>query len=290
MRDRAWDRQDDGAMQVAVLQTSRDRAWTGFVATLYDETAGFTTTERFPNHNLSMLVGAPVPHTTRCDGAVARRLRVAGDIDVVPAGYSGAWVNEGPTAFLVVNVSPSLIDTVADEMALGPGSASLAPQLQVRDPQLEHICWALKAELEASESFGRLYAESLGVALAAHLLRRYAPAVPRRITSGLPKRRLQRVVDYIRDHITDDLTLAELAEIANLSPSHFKSLFKQSLGIPVHQYVVRSRVEFAIELLSNGTLPLCDVALQAGFANQSHMARCVRRAAGVSPADLRHGR
>ena len=289
MRERGWDRLDDGAMQVAVRATSRDRAWNGFVATLYDETAGFTQTERFPNNNVSMLVGAPVPHTTRCDGAIAQRVRVAGDIDVVPAGYAGAWVNDGPTAFLVVNVSPSLIETVADAMAIASGR-SLEPRLQVRDPQLEHICWALKAELEMAEPSGRLYAESLGVALTAHLLRRYAPVVPRRVARGLPKRRLQRVLEYIAEHVADDLTLCELAAVANLSPSHFKSLFKQSLGVPVHQYVVRHRVDYAVGLLSRGTQPLGDVALQAGFANQSHMGRCVRRATGLSPSDLRHGR
>ena len=287
MREPAWTRRDDGAMQVSLLQTSRERSWTGFVAALYDETAGFTETACFPKHNLSMLVGPPVAHTTRCDGAVARRLRVAGDIDVVPAGYAGAWINEGPTSFLVVNVSPSLIETVADSMAVGFGRASLAPQLQLRDPHLEHVCWALKAELEATESFGRLYADSLGVALAAHLLRRYAPVVPRRSANGLPKRRLQRVLEYIHAHLARDLTLAELAAVANVSPSHFKSLFKLSLGVPVHQYVMRSRVEFATDLLIGGTAPLCDVALQAGFANQSHMARCVRRATGMSPGVLR---
>jgi AraC family transcriptional regulator len=118
-------------------------------------------------------------------------------------------------------------------------------------------------------------------------LRRYAPAVSRRAAGGLSKPRLQRVTDYIRGHLTQDLALAELAEIANVSPSHFKALFKQAVGLPVHQYVIRSRVDFAIDLLRDGKLPLSDVALQAGFANQSHMARCMRRVAGVTPGAVR---
>jgi AraC family transcriptional regulator len=72
-----------------------------------------------------------------------------------------------------------------------------------------------------------------------------------------------------------------------VSPSHFKALFKQAVGLPVHQYVIRSRVDFAIDLLRDGKLPLSDVALQAGFANQSHMARCMRRVAGVTPGAVR---
>ena len=66
----------------------------------------------------------------------------------------------------------------------------------------------------------------------------------------------------------------ELAAIAGVSPSHFKTLFKQSVGMPVHQYVIRRRVEYAVEL-------------QAGFANQSHLARCMRATLGVTPGTLR---
>jgi AraC family transcriptional regulator len=68
-----------------------------------------------------------------------------------------------------------------------------------------------------------------------------------------------------------------------MSPSHFKVLFKQSIGLPVHQYVVRSRVEYASTLIGRGKLPLSDVALQAGFANQSHMARWMKRVTGRTP-------
>jgi AraC family transcriptional regulator len=156
----------------------------------------------------------------------------------------------------------------------------------LRDPQLEHILWALLAELEADEPLGRLYADSLGLALGAHLLRRYAPVVAPPSQNGLTKRRLARVTEYIREHLSHDLSLTELAGIAALSPSHFKSLFKQSVGMPVHQYVIERRVERATELLIAGTLPPSEVALQAGFANQSHMARCMRRLTGLTPSAL----
>ncbi len=270
------------------MQITNTRSWTGLEATLCDTSGGFTETARFPKHSVSMHVGAPTQATCRCDGSVSRRFQSAGDIDIVPAGFCGAWEDEGPTTMLIVSVSPSLVRTTAEEMGVNPDRVSIAPQLALRDPQLEHIGWALKAELETGEPFGRLYAEGLGVALTAHLLRRYASIVPQRIASGLSKRRLQRVTDYIHDHLAYDLTLAELAGIANLSPSHFKALFKQSVGMPVHQYVIRSRVAHATELVLGGTLPLCDVALQAGFANQSHMARCMRRVTGVTPGALRN--
>lgn len=284
--ERPCARHRNGDMQFALRKTSLDRLWTGFDAALCDTSGGLAETPKFPNHSVSMHVGAPIVATCRCDGAVHRRFQVPGDIDVIPAGFSGAWVDEGPTTVLIVNISPSLVRTAAEGMGIDPDRVSIQPQLQLKDPQVEHIGWALKAELETDEPFGRLYADSLGLALAAHLLRRYAPLAPRRLANGLSKRRLQRVVDYIGEHLTEGLPLAELANVANLSPSHFKVLFKKSVGVPVHQYVVRTRVECAIDLLVRDELAASDVALQTGFANQSHMARCMRRVAGITPSVL----
>lgn len=273
-------------MKFTLRKTSHDRFWTGFEASIYDTTSGFVETPLFPHHSVSMHIGEPITATCRCDGFVHRRLQVQGDIDIVPAGFSGAWEDDGPTTMLVVNVSPSLVRTAAEGMDIDPDTIFIQPQLQLRDPQAEHVGWALKAELETDEPFGRLYADSLGLALAAHLLRRYAPAA-QRIQNGLPKLRLKRVLDYIQEGLTHDLSLSEVANVANMSPSHFKVLFKQSVGVPVHQYVIRSRVECAIELLIVGKLGLREVALQAGFSDQSHMARCMRRLTGMTPGALK---
>ncbi len=233
-----------------------------------------------------MHVGDPLMVSTRCDGDVFRSLQIPGDIKIVPAGYSRIWETEGPTTKLVISLNPSLVKHAACEMGVNPEHVEIAPQVYVRDPLVEHIGWALKAELETDVPAGRVYAEGLGLALAAHLLRRYAPAIPRRIEGGLPKRRLQRVLDHIYVNISGDLSLGELAGVASVSASHFKVLFKQSVGMPVHQYVIRRRVDFATELLLNEEMAPSEVALAAGFANQSHMARCMRRVIGTTPGAL----
>jgi AraC family transcriptional regulator len=276
----------DCDVQFTVRHTSRDRYWTGFVATVYDASVGVDET-LFSTHSVSMHVGAPVGITTRCDGAVARRLQVAGDIKIVPAGFSRTWEVEGPTTKLSLNVSPALVLTAADEMGVNPNRIAIAPQLHVRDPHIEHIAWAIKAELEASAPLGRLYADSLGLALAAHLLRRYGEAARSECVARLSQRRLRHVMDHIRDHLADDLTLAELAAIANVSQSHFKYLFKRSVGVPVHEFVIRARVDHAVDLLVGEDAPLSEIALRAGFANQSHMALCMRRITGKTPSSLR---
>lgn len=105
-----------------------------------------------------------------------------GDIDVVPTGFSAAWHDAGPTSVLVIDIDPALVRTGAQGLGLGADQVSIKPQLQLKDPRLEHILWALKTELESEDSLGRRYADSLGIASVAHLLRRFAQSAPRHMS------------------------------------------------------------------------------------------------------------
>jgi AraC family transcriptional regulator len=121
------------------------------------------------------------------------------------------------------------------------------------------------------------------------LLNRYAPIVPPRL-GNFSKRRLSGVIDFIHDNIARELSLNELAAVAGLSASHFNTLFKEATNQTPHQFVVQCRVEYAMGLLANRTLSLAEVASQAGFYDQSHMARCMRRVVGVTPAVVKRQR
>jgi AraC family transcriptional regulator len=111
------------------------------------------------------------------------------------------------------------------------------------------------------------------MALAAHLLRRYCP--------DAEPSRLARVTAHIENHLGDDLSVARLAGVAGLSASHFKAVFRRSIGISVHRYVVQRRSAHARQLLERGALPASQIALDTGFAHQSHMARWLRRLPGA---------
>jgi AraC family transcriptional regulator len=284
--ERAWRRHEDREMVFRVRKSSAGRNWQGFDAFLYEASAGFSE-QQFVRHNVSMQIGRPVLVTSRCDGETLRRLQVPGDVKIVPPGVPRVWETESATVKLSMYLSPALLFSTAEAMGLDPDRVAVAPRLHVRDPRIEHIGWAVMAELEAAEPFGRLYGDCLGVALASHLLRSYVPSGVSRAASRLPQRRMARVLNFIHENVASDLSLAELAKIAGLSASHFKTLFKRSVGMPVHRYVIRRRVEYATELLQNSDAPMADVALQAGFANQSHMARSMRRALGVTPGQAR---
>ena len=149
---------------------------------------------------------------------------------------------------------------------------------------------ALDAELLAGGLGSRLLAESLGNVLAVHLLRHFSAAGPADDRPGgvLPRHKLRAVIDYIHEHLDAELSLDHLAAVAHVSPYHFARLFKNSTGLPPHQYVIARRVERAKELLRDRErLPLAEVAAEVGFADQSHFTRHFKRLVGVTPRRFR---
>jgi len=104
---------------------------------------------------------------------------------------------------------------------------------------------------------------------------------------GLPPRVLRRVREYIDAHIEKRIGVEVLANLANLSVCYFVRAFKQSVGVTPHDYLIRRRVERTMELLSDTDMPLSQIALAAGFADQSHCARRFRQHVGMSPRDYR---
>ena len=189
---------------------------------------------------------------------------------------------------LIATISPAFLTSVAWEMA-DADSVDLPSAQRFRDPQIEHLLLALRAELENSCPAGRLYGESLATALAAHILRRYW-RVPRPIVDyhdGLPGALLQRVIEFVQEHLEEDLTLQQLSDLAHMSPYHFARMFKKSTGMAPHRYLVAQRIERAKSLLSDRRLGLAEIAYAAGFPSQSHFTATFSRLVGTTPGAYR---
>lgn len=238
------------------------------------------------DHHVTVAAGGPV--RISCLPTNARCVRHANDIDVFPAGLSEDWFEDDASELLHLRLPASLVRLAAEEMGLDPGRASIEPRCHLRDVQIEHIAWALADEDRAASPHGLLYRESLGMALAVHLLARY-PAQAPEVRAGLSAPALARITEYIEAHLTEDVSLLRLARVSGVSASHLRVLFKRSVGIPIHEYVIQRRVERARALLVESELPASQVALEAGFAHQSHMARCMRKLLGFTPSTLRAG-
>ncbi|NEU97093.1 helix-turn-helix domain-containing protein [Bradyrhizobium uaiense] len=107
---------------------------------------------------------------------------------------------------------------------------------------------------------------------------------------GLPPRVVRRVCEHIDHNVEQRISVEALAKLANLSVCYFVRAFKQSLGVTPHDYLIRRRVERTMELLSGTDMSLSEIALAAGFADQSHCARRFRQYVGMSPRDYRWSR
>src|SRR5882762_6188744 len=108
-----------------------------------------------------------------------------------------------------------------------------------------------------------------------------------RIRGGLPPRALRRVRDFIEAHLEENISIQALASIAGLSMYHFARAFKQSDGMTPHEYLIHCRVRRAKDLIVETDLSLSEIALAAGFSDQSHCARRFREHVGVTPSSYR---
>ena len=104
---------------------------------------------------------------------------------------------------------------------------------------------------------------------------------------GIPPSRLRRVFDRVQQDLGGDLGLAVLAREASMSPYHFARAFRRSTGSSPHAWVVRQRVEHAIELLDDRDRGVGEIARTVGFNHASHLARAMRQVNGMTPRRLR---
>jgi AraC-like DNA-binding protein len=151
------------------------------------------------------------------------------------------------------------------------------------DRQLAEAFGALSASL-AQTPAESLRAETLmraflGTMLARHGERPQAGAGPAAIGAAT----LARVKDYIRTYHAHDITVADLAAVAGLSRAHLTRAFTAAYHMPPHVYLNAVRIAQAQALIRRGT-PLATVALECGFADQSHLTRRFKGSVGVTPS------
>ena len=107
-------------------------------------------------------------------------------------------------------------------------------------------------------------------------------------TAQLSAQKLQRTIDYIHARLGQDITLSELADVAQMNPYRFARAFKSSTGITPHRYLLLQRIEQAKKLLTLNQLSIAEISYQLGFASQSHFANTFVRFTKVTPKVYRN--
>src|SRR5262249_34422664 len=92
------------------------------------------------------------------------------------------------------------------------------------------------------------------------------------------------VRQHLEDHLADPVSLAAMAELAQLSPYHFARAFKQSFGMPPHRYHMQLRIERAKALLAKGHLSVAEIAVGVGFSETSAFSASFRKLTGSAPS------
>lgn len=274
--------------EITPIVSSQPLGWEPLLMEEFQQPPGGVAIPGFwEGHSIALCL-APRPY--RIHQVVGNRrytgLYSKGDVSITPAGIPATYWAEGEDHYVHIQLPAEFLQTVAqDVIGRDPQQIELVTEFRVRDPQLEQMLLLLRAELHRGDAqIGRLYVESLANALAVHLLRDYSTMRPRvsLYDGGLGERKLLQVTDYMNDHLNHEIKLADLAQLLGMSQFHFSRMFKQSMGMSPHQYLLRQRIERAKELLTHTNQSLVEIALACGFNSQSHLSQTFRQLTGMT--------
>lgn len=273
------------------LVSSQNQGWSNISVEEFHHPAG-EGRMLYPNDHIICLSLAPRPvRLLQIQGDKSHTgLYRKGDFSITPAEapFFARWESED--RLLQIRIASRFMEQVATEaLSMNPDRLEVISQFRTRDPQLEAITMLLHAELNQNSLGTKLYIDSLSNMLAVQLLRQYSVSKPHLslYEGGLPQRQLQQVLEYIDEHLDQDIKLADLAQLIGMSQFHFCYLFKRSLGISPYQYFLQQRIERAKLLLKQRDRSIMDIALECGFNSHSHLSKTFRQLTGTTPKAYR---
>ncbi len=270
-----------------LLWSSADTRWSGFPLAMrrWRERGRVSQIICGPkNAKISMCVSG-VTHLERRVGKIEERglvvargaIHLAERYEIDSVSWSGSMI------VLDIEIDVARIGAVTKSDFF---PAKLSPGLQIiQDPQLTNFLSAMMAEVKDGCPRGRIYGESISMALAGYIIGRYNVEGRNQnpSTAKLSATQLRSVRDYVQSHLSDDVSLQELADVLTLSSRHFCQLFKNTLGVTPHQYVLCERIRESLALLSSGRMSVSEVAQATGFADQSHFAGVFKKVTKITP-------
>jgi len=233
------------------------------------------------------------PMNRRCVGDWQHQQVVPGAVSLMTRAVQSHWRWTEDIKVCHIYLPNSTVAKVAsDAYEREVRDVAFLDMLRVDDPILGRLASLFIQEARKGGLGGRLYVEALRNQTCVHILRHYADVhfSEAQFQGGLSPTQCRRLTQYIQDNLNQDITLADLARVAELSVYHFTRKFRSQYGSPPHAYVMRKRIERAMHQLANSTIPLKAVAANSGFADQSHMTRLFRKLLHATPAEYRKSR
>jgi len=270
------------------IATTRERGWSGVTVDIYRPLVDVS--ERYPaldHHLICYCPSGSARLVQGRDGVIHESLITTGISMLMPAGYDSLWEgNASATARL--RIPTSLIASAGEQIGhRATAQVEIRNIFETRDTVIERVAQILVAELDRKpHPVQALIVDQVSTALAGHLLRAYNAFEPveQYDLPPLGKFELARLTEFIEDNLDRTIGLAELAEIVNVSRFHFARLFKRSTGMTAIGFVEQRRIRRAQSLIQETSLPLVEIALMTGFADQSHFTKRFQRHVGCTPA------
>jgi AraC family transcriptional regulator len=257
------------------------RLWPGLMAEWERIGPVAVTSKGYPEHRLSLILGSS-DSRVRC-----------GQVLLSPAFTPASYRWSGEIEVISLLFTPDWLRQIGREIGIKhPSDFDLRGSIEPEDEFLTGLLRAFQKEVLKPEIGSRLLIDSLSQALAIYLIRRHTDRQPAAGQSSIiPKWRIRRAQDFIRENLNNGICLKEIADAAgDVSPYHFSRLFKQATGFSPYQFLIECRVLAAQQLLrSQRGLSLGEIAFRCGFADQSSFTRCFRQRTGLTPKQYREG-
>lgn len=269
--------------------TSAVSAWDGF---LFEE--GEVPVGHLPRMSYSkptlFLFTAGKAHSWMMHGGTRYDYRVKpGQLYIMRGGHEtqGAY-QSGSWRMIQVELDTDKLKSLSETYTRAVNH-SLVPFLLTEDAQVANMIQAMRIELEAGCPSGRLFAESISLALLYCVARRYSYArkLGNENIGKFDWRTQFRIEEYIHANLAADLSITEIAALVNMRPALFSRMFSATFGVTPYKYLLRMRLERAKTELIASEQRVVDIGRQWGFANQSHFTSVFHRATGMTPTQFR---
>ncbi len=213
-------------------------------------------------------------------------LLTPGSIQLMPPGevHDGNSAGNESYTLKTFRVSPQLLNGIAEEISEQDRFPALGGAVLQDAALAGHLSRLHDALRMAPPGAEPIAAQSEWLTLLDRLFVQARIVKPRFVKGTLTSAQWRRVRDYCDVHLSEKITLEELAALCCLERFHFLKLFKQTVGMTPHAWVIRLRLERACSLMRRTDCCLVEVAQQVGFYDQSHFNRAFRQAFGVSPS------
>lgn len=245
---------------------------------------------RFEANANALLVTAasgPVDVTYRIDGrVVSRHLQEKGIFFLPPRRDCEVTLNT-PLNSIHVYLRPQLFSDCGGKAQ--NSDFGLLPLLGEPEPVTSNLLAVVEEMVREGDASSSLLADSIAHAIASRfvVLNARERKAPSAVERQLSTRSVRSIRDFVEANIADCIKLDDLAAICGVSPEYFIRVFKSSLGVSPHRYVVGVRIHHAKLLLTDPNIGLAEVARQCGFAHQQHFTNTFRRMTGLSPGAYR---